>query len=190
MQDLEPLLVFTEPLESLGLDYFVTGSIASIIYGEPRLTHDIDLVLSLQVRDASRLVQAYSGDTFYCPPVENLRLEAQRQDRGHFNIIHHTTGFKADIYLKGSHPLHAWAFERRRAIPLPNGGRLQVAPPEYVILRKLEFYKEGGSDKHIRDVRGILQISGDSLDRAEIDAWVGKLGLEEPWRRLLSEIEK
>lgn len=183
MQDLEPLLVFTDPLESLGLDYFVTGSIASIIYGEPRLTHDIDLVLSLQAHDANRLVQAYAEDTFYCPPAESLRLESQREDRGHFNIIHHATGFKADIYLKGSHPLHAWAFEHRRRIPLPNGSHLQVAPPEYVILRKLEFFNEGGSDKHLHDIRGILEVTGTNLDCQAIEQWVDRLGLRDTWNR-------
>ena len=43
----EPLAPFLEPLERLGLPYCVTGSVAASVYGEPRLTADIDIVLLL-----------------------------------------------------------------------------------------------------------------------------------------------
>ncbi len=184
MQDLDSLLVFVEPLDALDLDYFVTGSVAAIIYGEPRMTHDVDLVLHLRAGDTDRLVEAFDEEHFYCPPADALRLETRRSEHGHFNLIHHATGFKADVYLKGQNPLHAWAFARRREVPLP-GGSLWVAPPEYVILRKLEFYREGGSDKHLQDIQGILAVSGSSLDRSAIDRWVNKMKLQEQWRLAL-----
>lgn len=184
MQDLDSLLVFVEPLDALDLHYFVTGSVAAIIYGEPRMTHDVDLVLQLRAEDTDRLVEAFGKEHFYCPPAEALRLETRRSEHGHFNLVHHATGFKADVYLKGRSPLHAWAFARRREVPLP-GGNLWVAPPEYVILRKLEFYREGGSDKHLQDIRGILAVSGASLDRSAIDQWVNKMKLQEQWRLAL-----
>ncbi len=183
MRELEPLLVFTAPLDSLGLPYFVTGSVASIVYGEPRMTHDIDLVLALRGRDAARITAAFPEERFYCPPEEVVRTEANREERGHFNLIHHATGFKADVYLQGNHPLHAWAFTRRRRIEIPDGAGMWLAPPEYVILRKLEFYREGGSPKHLRDIRGMLEGSGSDLDRAEIERWVARLGLQAEWAR-------
>jgi len=176
-------LLFTGPLETCGLTYMVTGSVASIAYGEPRLTHDIDIVLDLNPVDAGKITGAFAKDEFYCPPEESIRIEASREQRGHFNLIHHRTGFKADIYLKGNHPLHRWAFTRRHPIEL-GGSRLWVAPPEYVILRKLEFFKEGGSEKHLRDVTGILELSGDELDRRALKEWILRLGLQEQWRRV------
>jgi hypothetical protein len=180
-------LVFTLPLEASGLAYMVTGSVASIVYGEPRMTHDIDLVLDLKPADASLITAAFASDAFYCPPEEAIRIEASREQRGHFNLIHLDSGFKADVYLKGNHPLHIWAFARRQAIEL-GGNKLWVAPPEYVVIRKLEFHKEGGSDKHIRDVIGILELSGDNLDRTALEKWIARLGLEEEWRQVDSHL--
>ncbi len=58
-----------------------------------------------------------------------------------------------------------------------------VAPPEYVIVRKLEFYREGAA-KHLADVRGVLEVSGESIDTASIDEWVERLGLEDQWDEL------
>jgi hypothetical protein len=184
VQELESLLIFTAPLDALGLRYFVTGSVASIVYGEPRLTNDIDLVLALRGQDTFKLVGAFPEDRFYCPPEEVLRLEAGREDRGHFNLIHHATGYKADVYLQGTHPLHAWAFSLRRRIALAGGASLWLAPPEYVILRKLEFFQEGGSPKHLRDIRGMLEASGDTLDRQELERWIARLGLQATWAQV------
>jgi hypothetical protein len=82
-----------------------------------------------------------------------MRAEHSRGVRGHFNIIHHDTGFKADIYLAGRDPLHAWAFKHRREIETAET-TLSVAPPEYVIIRKLEFHREGQSKKTPRRHRG------------------------------------
>lgn len=95
----ELYLLFTEPLEQLGLGYMVTGSVASSSYGEPRFTHDIDVVLDLPVARLEDLQRAFPASDFYCPPLEALRVEAARERDGHFNLIHHGTAFKADVYV-------------------------------------------------------------------------------------------
>ena len=59
-----------------------------------------------------------------------------------------------------------------------------LAPPEYVIVRKLEFYREGGSDKHLRDIRSMLAVSGDQINRAELDGWIRGRGLEAQWKEV------
>ena len=128
--------------------YMVTGAAASIIYGEPRLTHDIDLVLELKKEEADKIVAAFPDTDFYCPPRDLLQLEASRSLRGHFNLIHHETGFKADVYLVGKDELHHWAISRRKKMDI-EGESIWVAPPEYVILRKLEYFREGRSEKHL-----------------------------------------
>jgi hypothetical protein len=141
----EPFIV---RLERLGIAYVVTGSTAGILYGEPRWTHDIDIVV-------------------YCPPEEVLAIEVRRGSRGHCNLIHHVSGFKADIYIAFD-GLHRWALAHRRALAL-DGLNVSVAPVEYVILRKLEYFREGQSEKHLRDIRGMLEVSPDQIDRGFID---------------------
>jgi len=183
MHDLEHFLVFTDTLERTGLRYFVTGSVATIVYGEPRLTHDIDVVLNLGEGEIDRLIAAFPEDRFYVPPKEALRTEVGRDQRGHFNLVHLSTGYRADVYLLSRQPLHQWAFPRRRRIALEPTGQLWLAPPEYVILRKLEYFREGGSDKHLRDIQGMLSVSGDQVNMEDIEHWVTRLGLRAEWEK-------
>lgn len=175
-----PLAPFLDPLERLGLPYCITGSVAASVYGEPRLTADIDVVLLLGESDIARLRAAFPEKQYYVPPDETLRLELARSSRGMFNLIHHASQFKADIYLAARDPLHAWALAHRRRIELEGSGAW-IAPPEYVIVRKLEYLREGGSDKHVRDVRFMLAAT--ALDRTFLDREVARLGLQEQWRR-------
>ena len=101
-----------------------------------------------------------------------------------FNLIHHSTQFKADIYVAATDSLHRWALENRRRIYLDGDG-LWVAPPEYVIIRKLEYLREGQSDKHVRDIRFMLAAT--DVDRALIDREVAQRGLDIEWRRCADE---
>lgn len=158
-----------------------TGSIAAMIYGEPRLTNDIDLVVVLSPTDAEAFAAAFRGEGLYVPPVETIEVEAARGTGGHFNVIHGESGLKADVYVAGDDPLHRWALPRRLEASA-FGHQLWVAPPEYVILRKLEYHRDGGSEKHLRDVRRMLAVSGDRLDQDVIDAWAVRLRVDEPWR--------
>ena len=73
-----------------------------------------------------------------------------------------------------------WALASKREIDL-GGITVWIAPPEYVIVGKLEFFREGGSEKHLRDIRGILAIT--EVDRALIEQEVDRQGLREIWER-------
>lgn len=175
----DPFAPFVDPLERLGFPYCITGSVAASIFGEPRLTADIDIVLLLRVGDIAALRAAFPAAAYYVPPEETLRIELSRSSRGTFNLIHHASQFKADIYLAARDSLHAWALENRRRIRLDRG-EVWVAPPEYVILRKLEYFREGGSDKHLRDIRFILAAT--AVDRSFIGNEAARLGLTSQWR--------
>lgn len=93
MLGVNPFLLFTRRFDELGASYMVTGSVAVIVYGEPRLTHDVDLVAELSPAQVERLPELFAPDQFYCPPREVIIIELRRDQRGHFNIIHHNTGF-------------------------------------------------------------------------------------------------
>jgi hypothetical protein len=64
------------------------------------------------------------------------------------------------------------------------GQVLIVASPEYVILRKLEYYREGGSEKHLRDIRSMLNTSPEAIQGAELEQQIAARGLQEAWRHL------
>lgn len=185
MPEAEPFLLYTQRLNKLGLPYMVSGSVAAMYYGEPRLTHDIDIVLELRRGDIERFAAAFPGEAFYCPPTEVIRLEQAREERGHFNLIHHDTGFKADLYLARNDALHRWGLANTRVVTF-RGERISLAPPEYVILRKLQFYREGESQKHLRDIHRMLLGLGEEWDRTTLLQFIASNGLAPEWNKALA----
>jgi hypothetical protein len=159
----------------------VTGSVAAIYYGEPRMTNDVDIVVFLRPEDALRLEPAFPQTEFYCPPRETIQIEQARGQRGHFNLIHHESGFKADIYLAGAEFLHSWGLARRHLAEI-EGDQISFTPPEYVILRKLQFYREGKSAKHLRDIHRMINIPGPEWDKQELLILIREHRVEPEWQ--------
>ena len=186
MQDLNLFAIFTDKLDEKKIDYFITGSVASIVYGEPRLTHDIDIVIALNENDAVKISTSFPQNEFYCPPQEIIKNEALRSSRGHFNIIHHETAFKADIYLAGKDEFQKWALINKKEIEFFNK-KLFIAPPEYVIIKKLEFYKEGKSQKHLTDIKNMLINSREKINFILLDKYVKSFNLEDEWEEVAND---
>jgi hypothetical protein len=181
----EPDLIelFVHPLIRLEFRYLISGSVAAMLYGEPRVTHDIDFIVFLRSQDFARLPEAYPTPSFYVPPAEVIATEAARPTKGQFNVIHVDSGLKADFHTANRDELHGWAFRNARQYTI-GGMAIKLAPPEYVIVRKLEYFREGRSDKHLRDIRGMLNVSGEQIDRAELIAWIQRQGVEAEWRKV------
>lgn len=182
MTDASLISLFVRPLNQLRIPYMVTGGVASVVYGEPRFTRDIDLVIELRPRDARRFADAWSAADFYVPPVEVIEEESGRPAHGHFNVIHHQTAMRADIYLPGSDALNAWAFAHK-VVRRIDDDEVFLAPIEAVMLSKLRYYQMGKSDRHLRDIHQMLRISGDLVDRPELERWAARLGVEGEWKQ-------
>lgn len=180
--------IFTRKLNELGIRYMVTGSVAAMAYGEARLTNDVDVVVLLKHEDVPKLIKAFPLEEFYCPPLEVIRSEMARRQRGQFNIIHHETGFKADLYLSGADPLNAWGLGNARRVQFL-GEDIFLSPPELVIVRKLEFFREGGSEKHMRDICAMLQVYADKIDRTTLEDLIRERGVQEAWARVQRELK-
>ena len=132
--------------------------------------------------EAQRLQRLFPADEYYTPPLEVMEEEGQRPAFGHFNILHRDTALRADVYLAGDDPLHAWALSARRLVPMEEG-MVWFAPVEYVITRKLEYFRESGSDRHLIDVRGIVRVSGESIDMTTLDRLLDERRLSDLWER-------
>ena len=167
-------------LEELDILYMITGSVASMAYGEPRLTLDMDIVIDLPERQAEEFCQKF-GDDFY-KDLDSI-LEAIRQ-RDHFNIIHVPSGSKVDFYQLKDDVLSQQMFKGRRQESFRENKLASFSRAEDIIINKLIFYREGQSEKHLRDIRGMLEISGDQLDLAYIDNKTKELGLYSYWEKL------
>src|SRR3989338_6794806 len=112
MQDLiATFLEVTQKLETADIPYMIVGSVASMTYGEPRMTHDLDLVVQVLPKDAAKFEQIFSSEEYYCPPEEIVKPEILRQ--GQFNLIHHDTGLKIDIVIRKNSEHAKTEFARR-----------------------------------------------------------------------------
>lgn len=180
MDTYDPVNYFVKPIHDAGMWYMISGSIAAMQYGEPRYTGDVDVVISISPAEAAQLASIFPESDYYCPPIGVILVELKRPERAHFNLIHIESGLKADFYPSQTHSRFDWAKKNRRMLDI-HGTGFWFAPPEYVILRKLEYYREGGSEKHLRDIRSMLVVQGDRIDRAFIASMASELGLIDQW---------
>lgn len=167
-----------------GVEYLLVGSVASAAYGEPRLTLDIDVVAALKIGFLPRFLSFFPAPEFYVS--FDAAAEAVRNQK-QFNIIHSASGWKFDIIIKKADEFDRSRFARKRSIPVFPDLSASVASPEDIIIKKLEYYQEGGSEKHLRDVTGILRVSGEGLDIPYIDRWAARKGLSEIWQAILAK---
>lgn len=183
MEQDELLRRVVETLERLRLPYLVTGSMATILYGEPRFTNDVDVVVQLPLAAVDALLEAFPAPEFYLDD-EQIRSAIARQRQ--FNVIHPASGLKVDFIVPTMDAFDRSRFSRARRVTLGTGQESKFAAPEDVILKKLQYYAEGGSDKHLRDISGILRISPGEVDRDYVADWARRLGVLEIWEAILS----
>lgn len=178
MGPFELLQKIVEAFEHLQISYLVTGSIAAMAYGEPRLTNDIDIVAEINEQHINGLLAAFPVNEFYIS--EEMIKDAIRH-HGQFNIIHPASGLKIDVIIKRDTPFDSSRFRRIRRIYPSESFQANFAAPEDIIIKKMEYYRKGGSEKHLRDIVGILKISGDAVDRNYISEWAKRLELTDIW---------
>jgi len=137
MPENELFLLFVHRLNSAGVRYVIGGSVAAIFFGEPRFTFDVDIVVFLNNEDILRLPEMFPAADFYLPPAEVIFAEVAREQRGHFNILHKNSSFKAHIYPTGRDEFNAWAFRYKRQIQF-QGATLVLGPIDIQLIQKSE----------------------------------------------------
>jgi hypothetical protein len=187
MEQSELMRLVIQALETVGIPYMITGSQASAYYGEPRFTRDIDIVADIKPRQVEDFVSYFPSNEFYC---DKEMIEAEIRARGQFNIIHTASAVKIDIILTKTTPFSQTEFARRNRYPVFPDQDAYFASAEDLILKKMEYYKEGGSEKHLRDITGILKISGESLERGYITDWAKRLDLSEIWNAIQRRLQE
>lgn len=185
MEQNELLRTLVEALEDLDVRYALAGSIASTVYGEPRSTRDIDVVAALEPGDVRRLAERLTEPEHFLDPV--AARQAVREE-GPFNILHVTSGMKIDVFPPVDR-LARRQIEGAVRITVEPDLRPRFSPPAELILQKLRYYREGGSDKHLRDIAAMLQISGERIDRSLVSEWAREDGTLDLWREILERVE-
>ena len=170
-----------QTLEDAGIEYMVTGSVASSLQGEPRSTHDIDLVVALQRSTIQKLIDAF-------PPPDFCASEASTLDAietgGMFNIIDTNEGDKIDFWTLTDEPFDRSRFSRKYVEDVM-GFSIQVSSPEDTILAKLKWSQlSGGSEKQFADALRVYEIQYGKLDLDYLADWAKTLDVESTLKRL------
>ena len=169
-------------LERAGIPYMVTGSLASAAHGRVRATEDIDIVIAPNPQQLRAFVTAFPSDRFYADTEDAFQSFAHNSQ---FNIIDFATSWKVDLIFRKDREFSHTEFARRKRHVVA-GVRVDLATPEDIVLAKLEWAKMGESERQIEDVAGIIERQRDALDRVYVEQWVGRLELQEQWRKALA----
>lgn len=164
-------------LEMHGVPYMLTGSVASSMYGVPRATNDVDVVIAPTRDQLLSMVQLFQRIGLSVAPEAAL---SALKNHTQFNVIDFSKGLKVDLIIRKERDFSVTEFDRREVHEV-EGVRLTIATPEDVLLAKLEWAKIGDSERQLVDAAGILKVQGDNLDRAYIERWVSDLGLQDQW---------
>lgn len=149
-------------LDRLGIRYVIGGSVASSIWGEPRATIDLDLMIEADEPAAASLAKAMREEYY----VDEGSAVTAVREQSSFNAIHYETSMKIDFFIAERGELSRSQLSRRRAIEI-GGFTLSFYAPEDLLVRKLMWFRMGGeqSERQWRDIVGILRVSSELIDR-------------------------
>lgn len=170
-EQLEFMKLVASRLESARIPYMLTGSVAMAVYAIPRMTRDVDLVVDCTPGDAHRIYELFVVDCY----VDEGRVREAIAMRTMFNVIHNELLAKADFIIRKDEPYRETEFGRRRRLEI-DGMTVWVVSPEDLLLSKLLWGKESGSELQRRDTRAVILSVGD-LDWPYVEKWALDLGV-------------
>lgn len=170
------LRLVVDRLNSVGITYMVSGSLASSLHGEPRMTRDIDVVVDATREQLETFQGLFDPTTHYVTdPLEALA------HRSMFTIVEIMTGWKVDLMIRKERAFSRSELDRRVKAKIGDVEVLVVSP-EDSILSKLEWMKLSGSDRQLGDVVGMIDANADRLDWDYIRYWASELSVGEQLR--------
>jgi len=169
LEELEVLKTISQRLEDAHIPFMLTGSFAMAYYGQPRMTRDLDLVVSMVEEDVRGIVALLSPDFYVDADDVRSAIRSQRL----FNLMHNATGVKVDLIVRKSAEYRQVEFARRRPVEM-SGVKTWIVSREDLILSKLVWAKEVNSELQRRDVKNLLD---DTVDRNYLDHWAPRIGV-------------
>jgi len=154
--ELEVLQDAVARLEGAGIAYMLTGSVALSYYAEPRMTRDVDLVVELAGREPKSIAALFAPDYYVSEPDVERAMASHTM----FNVLHLGKVVKLDLIVRKDTAYRRQEFARRRRVPMP-GFEAWIVRKEDLILSKLAWAKESGSELQLRDVEALLAAGAD-----------------------------
>jgi hypothetical protein len=147
----------SQRLESAGIEFMLTGSIAMNYYAEPRMTRDIDMIIKIASDQTDVILRLFKDDYY----VDRVAISKAIAQRSLFNIIHNQTIFKLDCIVLKADPYRQEEFSRRRQIMLRDF-QTWIVSREDLILSKLYWARDSRSEMQFRDIKNLLAADCDT----------------------------
>ncbi len=187
MSQQELVKQIVDAFDALRAPYMLTGSQVSSLQGEPRSTHDVDVVAMLQAVHIKPLIEWFPAPRFYVDE-EAIRDAVGRKSM--FNILDTKSGDKIDVWFLKDEEYDQMRFSRRIKVS-KFGVNVAVSSPEDTILFKLRWGRQlGASQKQFQDALGVYEVQKGSLDEKYMDAWAAKLGIEDALQEIRTQAEQ
>ncbi len=171
-------------LENNQIDYMITGSTVSSLQGEPRSTHDIDIVVLIQQSSVASLIKAFPLPQYYLSE-ESVRDAINRKSM--FNLLDTTEGDKVDFWLLTNDAFDTSRFARKYEEDA-FGFKMKVSAAEDTILSKLKWAKlSGGSEKQFKDALRVYELQYSLLDKDYLETWAHELNVQNLYERIKQE---
>lgn len=168
----------SQRLDRAGIAYMLTGSMAMNYYAQPRMTRDIDVVVALAPADGEKMVDLFRADYYVSEEAVRDSIAAESI----FNLIHNESVIKVDFIVRKNTPYRHAEFNRRQQIKIDNFSTW-IASKEDLIISKLFWARDSGSEVQMRDVQNLVATG---CDAAYIDNWTRELGLSNLWEQCRS----
>jgi hypothetical protein len=173
-------------LDNCNIDYMLTGSVVSSLQGEPRATHDVDIVINIAAPSIPAIKKAFPQPQYY---LEEHSIQEAIKLKSMFNLLDTTEGNKVDFWILTDEPFDKSRFGRKYE-EMVFGYKMKVSSPEDTILAKLKWAKQsGGSEKQFTDALRVYELQYHGLDNNYLEHWVTALQLNELWTKLKSEAD-
>ena len=166
------------------IDYMITGSIVSSMQGEPRATHDIDILININQTAIPPLIKAFMPPDYY---LSESSIEEAIQHKSMFNMLDTAEGDKVDFWMLTDEPFDQSRFARKYEEKML-GIAMKISTPEDTILMKLRWAKlSGGSEKQFTDAMRVYEVQYGKLEHNYMEQWAQTLRIQELWKRLKLE---
>ena len=176
-----------EILEGLKIDYCVTGGFAVSVWGRPRSTFDIDVIVQLKAENIPPLIKNLRRLSAAGYIEESAVKEAVSRG-GEFNFIHPESGIKVDFWAVKENDAVGKSELKRKIGKNLDGQKIYFISPEDLILSKLRWFKESESNRHLEDIKSILKISGKKINSDYLESEAKKQNNADILVNLMNEI--
>ena len=149
--ELDVLRDISRRLEAAGIEFMVTGSVAMNYYAQPRMTRDIDLIVSVDETQTDDFLRLFESEYY----LDRQSVADAIFRRRMFNSIHYNAVIKVDCVVLKSDAYRQEEFARRKQIQIGDF-HTWIVSREDLILSKLLWAKDSKSEMQLSDVRNLL----------------------------------